>query len=54
MLDAAGSGSKEEAKSTLGRVIMRVIDWGYRSRWEAGSALANRFLLDLILEVARL
>jgi len=31
MLDAAGSGSKEEAKSTLGRVIVRVIDWGYRS-----------------------
>lgn len=31
MLDAAGSGSKEEAKSTLGRVIMRVIEWGYRS-----------------------
>ena len=31
MLDAAGSGSKEEAESTLGRVIMRVIDWGYRS-----------------------
>ena len=31
MLDAAGSGSKEEAESILGRVIMRVIDWGYRS-----------------------
>jgi hypothetical protein len=33
MLNAAGSGSKEEAESTLGRVIVivRIIDWGYRS-----------------------
>ena len=31
MLDTAGSGSKEEAESTLRRVIVRVIDWGYRS-----------------------
>jgi hypothetical protein len=33
MLDTAGSGSKEEAESTLGRVIMIVgiVDWGYRS-----------------------
>jgi len=30
MLDTAGSGSKEEAEST-GRVIVGVIDWGYRS-----------------------
>jgi len=29
MLDVAGSDSKEE--STLGRVIVGVIDWGYRS-----------------------
>ena len=31
MLDAAGSGSKEEAESTLRRVIVCIIDWGYRS-----------------------
>ena len=31
MLDAAGSGSKEEAEGTLRRVIVCIIDWGYRS-----------------------
>ena len=27
----AGRGSKKEAESTLGRAIVGVIDWGYRS-----------------------
>ena len=27
MLDAAGSGSKEEAESTLRRVIVGILDW---------------------------
>jgi len=31
MLDTAGSGSKEETESTLGRVIVGIVDWGYRS-----------------------